>query len=533
MSGRPVRTLVVWCPDWPVVAAGRPGAEPVAVVAANRVVAASEAARAEGVEEGLRRRQAETRCPLLVVVASDPGRDQRAFEPVVAAVESFTPAVEVVAPGLCAFATRGPSRYFGGDAALAASVAARVDGVLAAGGARCRVGVADGLFAAERAARQGTIVPAGGSAGFLAPFPVATLGDEGVADLLRRLGIPTLGRLAELPAPAVLARFGPAGAAASRLARGLDERPLAARTPPPDLAVAAVLDPPAERVEAAAFVARGLAERLSQQLADRGLAATRVLVEAETEHGERMCRLWRHDGGLTPAALAERVRWQLDGWTTTGGLSLIRLAPDEVRPDDGRQLGFWGGDRAAAERAGRSLARVQGILGPEAVVTAVLDGGRGPAERARLVTWGESRPDGGRTATGPPWPGRVPPPAPASVHPAPPPAEMVDAAGAPVGVTGRGAPTAPPARLSVAGRPWADVTGWAGPWPYDERWWAGAGRRGPNAVAARSQRGPDAVTAGKPAARSRRARWQVTTTAGDAHLLSVEAGRWSVEATYD
>ena len=517
MSGRPVRTLVVWCPDWPVVAAGHPRTEPVAVVAANRVVAVSEAARAEGVEEGLRRRQAETRCPLLEVVAHDPGRDQRAFEPVVAAVESFTPAVEVVAPGLCAFATRGPSRYFGGDAALAASVAAKVDAVLSVTQAPgCRVGVADGLFAAERAARQGTVVPPGGSAGFLAPFPVATLGDDGLADLLRRLGIPTLGRLAELPVPAVLARFGPAGAAASRLARGFDERPLDARTPPPDLAVATVLDPPAERVEVAAFVARGLAERLSQQLVDRGLAATRVLVEAETEHGERMCRLWRHDGGLTPAALAERVRWQLDGWTTTGGLTLIRLAPDEVRPDDGRQLGFWGGDRAAAERAGRALARVQGILGPEAVVTAVLDGGRGPAERARLVPWGESRPGDDRPAGAPPWPGRVPPPAPASVHPVPPRAEVVDADGAPVGVTGRGAPTAPPARLSVAGGSWADVTGWAGPWPYDERWWAGAARAS------------SAVTA-----RSRRARWQVTTSAGDAHLLSVEAGRWSVEATYD
>ena len=29
-----VRTLVVWCPDWPVVAAGVGGEEPVAVVAA-------------------------------------------------------------------------------------------------------------------------------------------------------------------------------------------------------------------------------------------------------------------------------------------------------------------------------------------------------------------------------------------------------------------------------------------------------------------------------------------------------------------
>ena len=44
----PVRTLVAWCPDWPVVATGVDLAEPVAVVYANRIVAASPGARAQG-----------------------------------------------------------------------------------------------------------------------------------------------------------------------------------------------------------------------------------------------------------------------------------------------------------------------------------------------------------------------------------------------------------------------------------------------------------------------------------------------------
>ncbi|HEX9991714.1 MAG TPA: hypothetical protein VGB14_02175, partial [Acidimicrobiales bacterium] len=82
-----VRTLVAWCPDWPVVAAGHGPGDPVAVVHANRVVACSPAARSEGVRLGLRRREAQARCPQLIAVADDPGRDARAFEPVVAAVE--------------------------------------------------------------------------------------------------------------------------------------------------------------------------------------------------------------------------------------------------------------------------------------------------------------------------------------------------------------------------------------------------------------------------------------------------------------
>ena len=74
----PTRTLVVWCPDWPVTAAGFTAADPVAVLSANRVVACSAAARADGVRRGLRRRQAEARSPGMKVVAHDPGRDGRA-----------------------------------------------------------------------------------------------------------------------------------------------------------------------------------------------------------------------------------------------------------------------------------------------------------------------------------------------------------------------------------------------------------------------------------------------------------------------
>src|SRR5438094_4197343 len=116
------RTLVVWCPDWPVTAAGFSAAGPVAVLLANRVVACSAAARAGGVRRGVRRRQAEARCPGLQLVPNDPDGEARAFEPVVAAVEAFCPRVEIVRPGVCAVATRGPSRYFGGDESLATRI---------------------------------------------------------------------------------------------------------------------------------------------------------------------------------------------------------------------------------------------------------------------------------------------------------------------------------------------------------------------------------------------------------------------------
>ncbi|HZT67963.1 MAG TPA: DNA polymerase Y family protein [Acidimicrobiales bacterium] len=507
------RTAVVWCPDWPVRAAEADPTGPVAVVRANRVVACSPAARADGVAVGLRRRQAEARSPGLVVVPHDPAGEARRFEPVVAAVAAFTPRVEVVRPGVCAFTARGPARYFGGEERLATLVAEAAEAACPGGPGveRCQVGVADGLFAAGLAARYGVVVEPGRAAEFLAPMPVRVLGMAALVDLLDRLGIRTLGQLARLPSAQVLSRFGAEGATAQRRARGLDDRPLATRPPPDDLTVTAELDPPVERVDAAAFAAKSLADRLHAALADRGLSCTQVGIEAETEHGETLVRWWRHDGQLTSPALAERVRWQLEGWLggphpPTSGLVRLRLTPDEVVVDHGSQQGFWGGVAEADRQAARALARVQALLGPDTVLTAVPEGGRGPAEVVRLVPWGDDR--GPARPPKVPWPGRVPAPLPAVVPERSLPAELADGEGRPLIIDGRGQPSAPPRRLSVAGGPWSEVVAWSAPWPCQERWWDPGGRR-------------------------RRARMQVETAEGRALLLVVESGRWLVEAVYD
>lgn len=74
------------------------------------------------------------------------------------------------------------------------------------------------------------------------------------------------------------------------------------------------LDPPVARVDTAAFAARALAERMHARLAAQGLACTRLIIEACTEHGEELVRTWRHDGLLSTGDVANRVRWQLEGW---------------------------------------------------------------------------------------------------------------------------------------------------------------------------------------------------------------------------
>jgi protein ImuB len=527
---QPTRTAALWCPDWPVVAAaaaeGLAAHVPAAIVYANRVVACSEVARADGVRRGLRRREAQARCPELVVLGHDPGRDARAFEPVVAAVEELAPGVEVLRPGLCVFAARGPARYFGGEEAVAERI---VDQVAHVCGVEALLGIAEGVFAATLAARRPTIVAPGRSRVFLAPLDIDVLDRPELVDLMRRLGIRTLGAFAALPAREVASRFGPDGALAHRLARGLDERPVQARRPPVDLTVASTLDPPVERVDTAAFIARTLAEKLHDVLAGHGLACTRLGIEARTEHGEELSRVWRHDGVLTAVDISDRVRWQLDGWLTgrtgavrpTAGISQLRLVPEEVVADGGLQLGLWGDVGEADERAHRVLARVQGMLGPEAVFTAVLGGGRDPVEQVRYVPWRDERaaerPDA-------PWPGRLPTPAPATVLTEPLPASVLAADGVPVGVTGRYLVTAPPARVAVGDRPARDVLAWAGPWPVEERWWDAAGARRRARFQVLVAPAPDDGPAGSPVRLA---------DGGTGLLLVLSAGQWWVEAVYD
>ena len=247
--------------------------------------------------------------------AGDHG-EARLLERMIAVVTGFCPNVEVVEPGVCAFGARGPARYFGGEAVLAARIIAAVADL----GAQARVGVADGLFAALLAARGGDpvrVIPPGGTAEFLAAQPVSVLADlagQDLAALLKRLGLGTLGDFAALPARDVASRFGDAGEGAHRLARGLDRRPLAARPPPEDLSVAQRFDPPEPRAEPVVFAAKALAARLHDGLAARGLTCVRVQVRATWADGQESSRRWRHDGLLSAAAVANRVRWQLDGW---------------------------------------------------------------------------------------------------------------------------------------------------------------------------------------------------------------------------
>lgn len=521
------RLGVLWCPHWPVAVAGARADEPVAVVHANRVVAHSVAAAADGVALGQRRREAQARCPHVRIEQHDPARDARAFDQVVQAVGAMVPRVEITEPGTLTFMARGPARYFGGETAMAAKVvhaaAAAVGHSLDAVGS-LGLGVADGRFAAgiaaRRAAGQGAplVVEAGGGATFLHDLPVQLLTEvAGVPSdfvhLLHRLGLHHLGALAALPATDVSARFGLLGAFAHRVAGGGDDRLPGTHDPPSGMQVQRVFEPPVLHSDALVFVGRQLADELVTTLAADGRVCTRLEVVAETEHGERSERLWYRSTGLSSAAMVERVRWQLDAWAQggdlTAGVALLRLDPVEVRSDDGVQLGLWGGRTQADDWAVRAVARLVAVVGEQQVLVPAVQGGRQPHDTYTWVsaaTADLSDPSERLAVPTAPWPGRLPAPSPSVVHAPGQPIAVLDAAGRPVGVSGRGAVSAAPVTVHLDGSA-HDVAGWAGPWPVDERWW-------------------------DPARARRTARFQVLTRSGRLLLVSVERGQWWLSAEY-
>ena len=411
---------------------------------------------------------------------------------------------------MCAFGARGPARYFGGETALAA----RITAALADLGVENRTGVADGLFAALLAARDGTAVPPGGTARFLAAQPVSVLADQDLAGStagpaglahargFRRAARPRRGqqvrrrggvRAPAGPRPGLPAARDPA--AARRPVRGPGVRPAGTagraggvRRQGAGRRACTTAWPPA------GWPASGCRSRSAGRTGGRaagGGGTTGCCPRPRSPNGSA--------GSSTDGSLPRRVTTNAQG-----GIISLRLVPDQVVRATGQQLALWG-ETVVSDRVARAAMRVQAMLGHEAVLRPVLGGGRNAGDQVTPIPFGEKTEP--RLPAGRPWPGRIGGPAPGLVFPAAREAEVTDGAGRAVTVSGRCAVSAAPARLAVRGEPPRRVTGWAGPWPLSERWW-------------------------DPSAARRRARFQLATEDGRAWLAVVSDGRWLVEAGY-
>lgn len=488
-----MRTLALWFPDWPIQVARHsnralalvsvPGGDTVdekkdrGALLAGKIMLADAQCRAAGIRRGMPVRHAVSLLPQIELMVYSPARDAQVFEHVLHALADNAIGIEIMRPGLVVIQADAATRYYGSEEK---AVQLLIDAATSAldFSVDVNVGIADELATAVLAARVPFVVPPGKSQDFLKALPLSALKvepcldiDAEVVDTLMDIGVRTFADLLRLPASDIMARFGAAGIHCWEIAAGKEQARSSGSTPTEDLSISFVAEPPIDRVDQAAFIARQLAAQLHETLKAAGKVCLRLRISAEDSHGRVMERIWRTREPLSEDATMDRVRWQLDSWVrlnaeeheresaeeAPAGIELIIIEPVEVAIPDSRSL--WGEEEDAQAR--RAIARVQSTLGIDAVVQPQLQAGRGVAERIGFVPYGEDRKNDQGL-----WPGRIPGPLPTRIaHPASR-VSLVDEHGQAIRINEQALLSGVPHELIRANKRY-QLAGWAGPWPVE------------------------------------------------------------------
>lgn len=249
------------------------------------IAAASAAARALGVMPGMALTQVRAATPEVVVRDADPEGDARDLTRLAEALaRRWSPTVAVADAQSLFIDLTGVAHLHGGEARMAR----RIVRLLARLGITARVAIADTTGAAwacaHYAAERVTILPPDAPIDAIAPLPAAALRiDAGALELLRRLGVETIGQLAALPRAPLARRFGRAVPLRLDQASGRVAEPLDPVTPPVAIMVEQRFAEPLMTAEPIAHWIAQLVARLVEELAKTGrgvrvllLAATRV-----------------------------------------------------------------------------------------------------------------------------------------------------------------------------------------------------------------------------------------------------------------
>ena len=213
-------------PEWrgkPVIVGGRSDRRGV-------VSTASYEARAFGVHSAMPSATAERLCPDAIWTSSHFDRYHELSAQVMGILKDESPLLEQMSIDE-AYLDVSPGRYTGEDPV---AIAARIQARVAELGITCSIGVATGKAVAKIASdmdkpRGLTVVYPGGEEAFLAPMDVRAMPGIGKqsAERLRRIGIRTLGALADTPLDKLTPLFGVNAQAVRDRARGIDPREIA------------------------------------------------------------------------------------------------------------------------------------------------------------------------------------------------------------------------------------------------------------------------------------------------------------------
>jgi len=281
------RFLSLWLPRLATDRARRAravdAAAPLAVVAtvgqARRLVGVDANAARLGLSAGLTLADARARHPALVALDADPQAEARLLERLADWCGRFTPLVALDGGDGLMLDVSGVAHLFGGEAALAQEIEAR----LAGQGFCVALGLADTPRAASALARYSSerVAPAGLSGKAFAKLfhemPVAALGldDRIVADMARA-GLRRVGDLAMRPRAPIAARFGAEAIARLDALSGLNRDAITPRFAAPDFCAERRFASPIVASEAVMATLAKLADDLVALLARQAKGARRL-----------------------------------------------------------------------------------------------------------------------------------------------------------------------------------------------------------------------------------------------------------------
>jgi DNA polymerase-4 len=372
------------------------------------VAAASYEARRYGVHSAMPATRARRLCPDAVFLPGRHGRYHEVSTRVMAVLRSVTPLVEPLSLDEAFLDVAGSRRLHGQPVEIAASLRDRIAEeerlTCCVGVARTKTLAKLASQAAKPVARPDGVHPGRGvvvvepalESEFLRPLPVRALWGVGPAthDRLQRLGVATVGDLADLPRRSVEAAVGvAAGGHLHDLANGIDDRPVE-----PDQRVKSI-----GHEETFSRDRHGVAElrpevvRLAESVATRlrgaGVVGRTVTIKVRFTDFRTVTRSITLPAPVdTGPEVARAAKELLEALDPPAGVRLLGVHVSGLSEDAGRQLvlAFDGDDEG--DRWGRATEAIDDVrrrFGADAIAPAVQTrGGRIRVDRRGAQPWG-------------------------------------------------------------------------------------------------------------------------------------------------
>ena len=324
------------------------------------VIDCSEKAAASGVSPGMTLRQASHRCPDASFLPVDAAGYAQASNAILGILDQFSPVVEMECLGKAFLDISGTERLFGPDISLAGQISRRVSEQT---GLRSQIGMAHSKLVAGVAALQAATTPLvvkrGEEQDFLRPLSIDFLPLSGEAiDWLGKLGLRTIGQVADLPDNALGSQLGAEGLTAHRLAKGIDKRTVKPRPRPDVLEQSLSFDQPLGDMDALLAAIGSLLERLVPPLRSRYQVCHEIRLRFRFDNGGA----WQDAVVLKTPLDSEQgilgiVKRHLETVSLPEGVSEIQLALARLGRESGRQSPLSTGTRGRQQDALQRLER--------------------------------------------------------------------------------------------------------------------------------------------------------------------------------